>query len=409
MGQSVWAVPLLGNLAAYGIGSHLGSKATQALLPDQVNNYLAAGAKQNELSAFAGDLASFGTVGGFGLPGSIKKALLLSAGGAGFEGVNQLAEGKFDPLKLAVSAAAFPLMGNKPTFLGDIASFKKLRDIKSTEKAEDLASGKTQEVYVPRKLGDTTIVDVSKEAPESYSKRHDVTIDEAFEHQGDRFTDLGPIRSHTDAEGNTVIEVEPRILKEHLESGLAEDALGLPRRTFKSPQDYLDFMIHREKIRQETPREEWEKANPDYNAVDIYNSRKAYYDELGELRSNGATKEMLGENADAEFARIKELEAQGAPKPVIRDPKNLTLNELRSITYGSQHLGEALDRLVAGNFGNEVQQTLARLLQKNVYLSKAGINISENIHPKNIRGEYDPDAHTVEVFDAFENGNVIDG
>jgi muramidase (phage lysozyme) len=407
-GHSLWAVPLVGSLLAYAGGSYVGNKATHALLPDQANLYLEAGAKQNELSAFAGDLASFGSVSKLGKPETIKKGVLLAAGGAGFEGANQIAEGEFDPTKLAIASLTMPFFSGAPTRLGKIASLEKFRKTKSTENVEDLASGKTQDVYVPGKLGDIKVVDVSKETPEAYSKRHDIPVDEHLDHQGDRFTEHGPVRTHIDATGNTVIEVEPRILKEHLESGVAEDEVGLPKGTFKSPQDYLDFMIHREKIRQETSKEDWEKANPDYNAADVYNSRKAYYDELGELRSNGATKEMTGQNADAEFARIKELEAQGAPKPVIKDKMNLTLDELRSITYGSQHFGEALDRIIAGNFGNKTQQTLARLLQKNNFVSKSGINISEGSHPEgSIRGEYDPRDHNISLFDSPNNGNVL--
>ena len=398
-GASLVVAPILTGLLGYGVGSYAAGKAEHALLPDKVNKYLDEGAKQNEYSAFAGDLAAYAPVGGVSTPQTLKKAAVLAAGGLGFEGVNQAIEGKFDPTKLAISAVTMPFLGGKPTKLGDIASFKSLREKTSTESAADLAAG-PKEVYVPTKLGDTKVVDISKETPESYTQRHDIPLEEHIEHQGERYQNLGSIRSHTDKEGNTVIEVEPRNLEQELKSGRAEEDVGLPKGTFKSPQDYLDFMIHREKISHETTYEDWKAANPDFNVSDVYNSRKAYYDELGELRSNAATKMLSREDASGEISRIKDLEEQGAPTPVVKDAAKPTSEEMRSILYGSKNVGEALDRLVAGNFGGERSQTLFKILQKSGYVSNATLNLHDIEHPKNpkIYGEYFGGAHHIDMY-----------
>jgi hypothetical protein len=137
-GASLIVAPVVGSLLGYGVGSTITGKIERNLLPESVNKYLDEGAKQNEYSAFAGDIGSFGAVGGVSKPDTLKKGLILGAGGLGFEGFNQYREGKLDLTKLALSGLAMPFLGGKPTKLGELATLEPLRDTKTREAGKDL-------------------------------------------------------------------------------------------------------------------------------------------------------------------------------------------------------------------------------------------------------------------------------
>lgn len=375
-GHSTWIAPALGYLGGFALGS-LGTGSVQRhLLPDQVNQYLDQGAAQNKYAAEGGDLASLFPVFGAAIPQLTKKGLqragLLTAGGLAFEGTHQAIQGEFDPLKLAMVSLSMPFIAEKPTILGDIASLKGLRSTTSKEKSSDLVESP---FYIPKEVNGLKVIDLTKETPETYAARHSIPVETVTTHQETRFEDQGPIRIHLI---NNVphIEIDPVKLESHFASGKATKELGLAPDTFKTSQDYADFILHRESIKLETPFSKWQTENPDYNSNLTYSSRKSYYDEIKTLESAG--KDITPENQ----IRLDELKANKPPAPVVKDPSNLAPHELKSIIYGSKNIGEAIDRIVAGKFGGVKAQNAFKLLQKGGYLSDADLVTLETIHPQ---------------------------
>lgn len=488
-GLSIPAGAILGSLIGYGVGSWAGGTATHALLPDQANKYLEEGEQQNKYSAFAGDLSSYAGVGGISNPGTLKKGAILAAGGLGFEGANQLKDGKLDVTKLAISAATMPFMGGKPTKLGKIStpSFGGV----SMAPKETAASLMKPELFVPKNVKGTPVVDIRKESETAYRERHDhydeatstktgpdaggvsrtivssgtfsdstgthtasyssrddgglertityegespkretylelkdgsniwhdvnksipkgakpVTYSEKIakditkdditgytergtpgsvaDHISTRTESEGPVRTYSHADGTKTIEVDTDALKPFFDAGHAEKSVGLPKGTFKTSQDYLDFAVHREAIQNETSYNQWKDAHPDYDVEAQYGARKAYFDELGETKLAGNT------------ARHEELLKQGAPEPAVENKANPTSKELHSILYGSKNVGEGLDRIVAGNIGGARAQSLFKILQNNKWVSKATLVLDDVIHPLQL-GQYNdnPGMHEV--------------
>lgn len=396
-GQSLWVVPLLSTLGGYGVGSYYTHKAERNLLPENVNTYLDEGARQNEYSAFFGDLGAFGAVGGIGKPDTLKKAVVLAGGGLGFEGFNQWMEDKLDVGKLAIATLTMPFLGNKPTVLGDIATLKSLRQRKPKEAAEDVVKDfENKGIYVPLKVGDVDVVNVSKETPTDYSTRHGVDQSTIDTHKETRTSMEGPVRTHVDANGKKTIEVDPTAIETDFADKAWTKHYDLPADQFKSPQAYTDYLLARHQVQDEMPFSVWKENNPSVDTREAYDSRKSYYDELDNLESM----KLIGEFDAAAEARFNELKAQGAPKPVIKDPANLNALELKSVLYGAKNVGEALDRLAAGKFGGREAQELIKTLQKNKFISDAALYISEREHPQKVPGEYahGPNTHELTLY-----------
>ena len=403
-GHSLWVAPVLGSLVGYGVGAWGTGKVERHLLPTKVNEYLDEGARQNEYSSFLGDITSFGAVGGVSTPETWKKALVLGAGGVGFEGAMQLSEGKFDPTKLALSGLTMPFLGGKPTVLGRAATLKSFREATSKERPEDLVKQDTlvrdaDSLYVPNSVKDTPVVDVWKQDPEAYAKSHSLADkSEAESHIKSRTESMGAVREH-EVDGVKVLEVDKKLIAEQWNNDVPFNDEFLVKEKFKTPQDYADFLIQREKARLETPYEKWKVNNPDPN--EVYSSRRAYFDELEGLN----TLKTIGELDANDAARLAELEKMGAPAPTIKDPIKLSPAEFKSVIYGSKNIGEAVDRIVAGKFGGPVAKTLFKILQKNKYLSDAKLMILDVPHPENanVPAHYDPNTHEITLFSNIDN------
>lgn len=406
-GHSLWAAPFLGYLGGFFAGGYGSHKLERHLLPEQVNQYLDQGAVQNEYSAFAGDLASFGPVAGFSIPELTKKglykALALSGAGIGFEAANQMAAGEgYDPIKIGISGIAMPFLAGKPTILGEISTIKSFRDRakESDESVQDLLK---KDIYVPKDVNGLKVIDISKESNKDYANRiGNITETEVDTHKQDMLNDVGPVRLHEDSKGNMTIEVDKAKLQEHFDApnNDADILMGVDKTKFKTAQDYLDFLVHRASIKAETPYMVWKAQNP--TGEQIYNSRRSYYDEVEGLRN---AQKALGELDPEDAARLAELEKNGPPKPIIENPERLSPHELKSIIYGSKNVGEAVDRIVSGQFGSDVARSLFRILQKNKYLADAKLIIADVPHPDSahVPAEYDPNTHELTLFSNIDN------
>ena len=401
-GHSLWVAPVLGSLVGYGVGAWGTGKVERHLLPTKVNEYLDEGARQNEYSSFLGDITSFGAVGGVSTPETWKKALVLGAGGVGFEGAMQLSEGKFDPTKLALSGLTMPFLGGKPTVLGRAATLKSFRESTSLEESKDLVKEDTltrdyDTLFVFTKVGDTPVVDVWNQTLDAYAKSHNLSDHgESTAHIEGRTNTMGPVREH-EVDGVKVLEVDKHAILNDYNKNLPWDKTTTIPEKFKTPQDYVDFLIQREKARLETPYDKWKAENP--SGEDIYNSRKSYYDEVAQLRTDIELHKMVDEDASHLEARLAELEKKGAPAPVIENKAKLSPEELRSVLYGSKNVGEAIDRIVAGKFGSPLAQTIFKLIQKGKFLSDAELVINDHIHPE-YTGLYEhgPGTHRISLY-----------
>ena len=384
-GHSLWAVPLASTLVGYGAGSYGTGKVERNLLPENVNKFLDESEQQNPLTALSGEIGSFRSIFKFGFPQTWKEAALLSGIGTGVEGFNQYQEGKFDPAKLGISIVGMNIFGGKQTKLADISTLKNLRNKKSTEVPEDVIKEFTSSnIYVPPKVDDIEVVNVTKEPSATYAERHGITEDTVASHKDEQHTMEGPVRMHTDATGTKRIEVDTDKIADNFTNKTWVNEYNLDKDFFKTPQAYTDYLISRHIVQDEMPISKWYQDNPSPEVRESFDSRKSYYEELNTLEALKAADELTPEN----ITRLKELQEQGAPKPVIRDPANLNALELKSVLYGSKNLGEALDRLVNGKFGGEEVQSLIKVLQRNKFLTSSDFYISEKPHVENVPGEY---------------------
>jgi hypothetical protein len=209
----------VGSLVGAIAGGIAGSMATHGLLPDSINKHLEEGEKQNPISAFTGDIASFGSVSKVGLPATKKVAAVLAAAGGGLETGRELAQGeKLDPTKIAISAITTPLFGGEHTKLGRIVT----GDIKmpvNTQTPEEL----TAELTKRRDW----------EPPKEYNG---IPIKEGK-------TTTGAAGSFSRDKNEIILDRE---MINHMYEANLETKKGKLQEMFKSPQEFSQFVLAHE-------------------------------------------------------------------------------------------------------------------------------------------------------------------
>ena len=396
LGLSLLAVPIISGIVGYTAGSYAAGKAEHALLPEVVNKYLEVGAQQNKHSAFAGDLLSFG-IGGVAVPKTLVHAAVSSAVGTGFTGLQQIADGKLDVTELAMSAVMFPFFGKGAKEAGtkDSALGNKFKEMSTNKQTAEELLGTSKSLYVPSGVKGIKVIDIRKESDADYMARHGETSIDVDEHKNERFLNQGPVRrvltpaaEKAFKEGTELppmneryhIEVDSEKLKKAFEAGYADTQYDLPEGTFKSEQAYLDFSIHRAALEHEMSPEQFLKEHPQWDVEASYDAREDWYTrnlfyeaEMDELMNrSGGIMNSKSPHWDEFNERKQELDdrkAEGPPPPVVRNKGNLSAKEVHSVLLGSKNMGEAIDRMVAGGFGNNHMRSLLERLQGNKYLA----------------------------------------
>jgi hypothetical protein len=259
------ALPIISQFIGYGVGAYATTRVERNLLPDVINHHLDVGAEQNKYTAELGDIASFGTVEGFQIPKVLSHALVSSGIGISVEGFSQWMKDEYDPLSIAMAGATWPFIGGKATKLGDLATFKPLRDIEPKQKVEDLLK---QDIYTPKEFNDYKVVDIEKEEPKDYAERHNITEDKVDEHKQTSTNSEGPVRTVTSVkDGTPHIEVDKNAVMESFKAKEWKTLYGLPENHFKTPQAYTEFLLNRSTIVEQVPFDNW-KAQGDKATTD---------------------------------------------------------------------------------------------------------------------------------------------
>ena len=95
------------------------------------------------------------------------------------------------------------------------------------------------------------------------------------------------------------------------------------------------------------------------------------------------------------------------PEPVVKDKANLTAEETHDILVGAKTVGEGLQRIVDGKYGNKLERWLARKLLSMESVRSATLNINTKdvgLAPSEVgitAGEYHPD-HSVHMYSTGE-------